>query len=51
MFAYTAFVIDAFANRILGWECSTSKQTRFVETAIRQAAATGPGKATSMLDR
>jgi len=40
MFAYTAFVIDAFANRILGWECSTSKQTRFVEAAIRQAAAT-----------
>ncbi len=38
MFAYTAFVIDAFANRILGWECSTSKQTRFVEAAIRQAA-------------
>ena len=39
MFAYTAFVIDAFANRILGWECSTSKHTRFVEAAIRQAAA------------
>ena len=38
MFAYTAFVIDAFANRILGWECSTSKHTRFVEAAIRQAA-------------
>jgi putative transposase len=30
MFAYTAFVIEAFANRILGWECSTSKHTRFV---------------------
>jgi putative transposase len=39
-FAYTAFVIDAFANRILGWECSASKQTRFVEAAIRQAAVT-----------
>jgi putative transposase len=38
-FAYTAFVIDAFANRILGWECSMSKHTRFVEAAIRQAAA------------
>ena len=36
-FAYTAFVIDAYANRILGWECSTSKQTAFVESAIRQA--------------
>jgi putative transposase len=38
MFAYTAFVIEAFANRILGWECSTSKHTRFVEAAIHQAA-------------
>ena len=35
-----ARVCRAFANRILGWECSTSKQTRFVEAAIRQAAAT-----------
>jgi putative transposase len=39
-FAYTAFVIDAYANRIVGWECSTSKETAFVESAIRQAAAT-----------
>ena len=38
-FAYTAFVIDAYANRIVGWECSTSKETPFVESAIRQAAA------------
>ena len=34
-FGYTAFVLDAFA----GWECSLSKQTAFVERAIRQAAA------------
>jgi putative transposase len=39
VFCYTAFVIDAFAGRIVGWECSMSKQTRFVESAIRQAAA------------
>ena len=39
-FAYTAFVIDAYADKIVGWECSTSKQTAFVESAIRQAAAT-----------
>ncbi|MCX0272892.1 IS3 family transposase [Nocardia zapadnayensis] len=39
VFVYTAFVIDAFAGRIVGWECSTSKQTAFVESAIRQAAA------------
>ena len=38
-FAYTAFVIDAYANRIVGWECSTSKETAFVESAIRQATA------------
>ncbi len=37
--AYTAFVIDAFAGRIVGWECSTSKETAFVESAIRQAGA------------
>jgi putative transposase len=38
-FVYTAFVIDAYAGRIVGWECSTTKHTRFVESAIRQAAA------------
>ena len=38
-FGYTAFVIDAFAGLIAGWECSLSKQTAFVERAIRQAAA------------
>ncbi|GGN79081.1 putative transposase for insertion sequence element IS986/IS6110 [Nocardia rhizosphaerihabitans] len=39
VFVYTAFVVDAYAGRILGWECSTSKTTVFVEAAIRQAAA------------
>jgi hypothetical protein len=38
-FGYTAFVIDAFAGLIPAWECSLSKQTAFVEAAIRQAAA------------
>lgn len=38
VFAYTAFVIDAYAGTIVGWECSTSKVTAFVERAIRQAA-------------
>lgn len=37
-FSYTAFVIDAYADRIVGWECSTSKETALVEAAIRQAA-------------
>jgi putative transposase len=39
LFVYTAFVIDAFAGLIVGWQCSASKQTAFVESAIRQAAA------------
>jgi putative transposase len=38
-FAYTAFVIDAYAGMIVGWECSTSKHTTFVERAIQQAVA------------
>jgi putative transposase len=38
-FGYTAFVIDAFAGLIAGWECSLSKETAFVERAIRAAAA------------
>lgn len=40
VFVYTAFVIDAFAGRIVGWQCCASKHTAFVESAIRQAAAT-----------
>lgn len=38
-FVYTAFVIDAYAGRILGWAYSTSKQAAFVNSAIGQAAA------------
>ena len=38
VFAYTAFVVDAFAGTIVGWEFSTSKVTAFVERAIRQGA-------------
>lgn len=47
-FAYTAFVIDAYANTIVGWECSTSKATAFVESAIRQAAAVRSRKGTPL---
>ncbi len=39
VFVYVAFVIDAYAGAIVGWEASGSKHTRFVESAIRQAAA------------
>jgi len=38
-FGYTAFAFDAFAGTILGWECSLSKATAFVQRAIGQAAA------------
>ena len=38
-FVYTAFVVDAYAGRIVGWECATTKHDRFVRSAIRQAAA------------
>src|SRR6266487_2113889 len=37
-FGYAAFVIDAFAGTIAGWECSLSKATAFVQRAIAQAA-------------
>jgi transposase InsO family protein len=36
-FAYTAFVIDAFAGLIPGWECSASEETAFIESALLQA--------------
>ena len=39
VFVYVAFVIDAYAGSIVSWEASASKRTRFVESAIRQAAA------------
>ncbi len=39
VFVYVAFVIDAYAGAIIGWETASVKQTRFVESAIRQAAA------------
>jgi putative transposase len=38
-FGYVAFVIDAYAGTIAGWECSLSKTTAFVQRAIAQAAA------------
>ncbi|GLP79440.1 hypothetical protein TUM20984_08600 [Mycobacterium antarcticum] len=39
VFVYVAFVIDAYAGAIIGWDAASVKQTRFVESAIRQAAA------------
>ena len=36
-FAYVAFVIDTFADRIVGWRVSKSRQTQFVLDALEQA--------------
>ena len=36
-FIYVAFVIDTFANRIVGWRASRSQQTQFVLDALDQA--------------
>lgn len=36
-FVYVAFVIDCFANRIVGWRASRSQQTQFVLDALEQA--------------
>ena len=38
-FGYTAFVLDAYAGLMPGWECSLTKDTGFVERALRHAAA------------
>jgi putative transposase len=34
---YTAFVIDAYARRILGWSTATTMTTQFVVEAVEQA--------------
>ena len=36
-FVYVAFVIDTFANKIVGWRTSRSQQTQFVLDALEQA--------------
>ena len=36
-FAYVAFVIDAYARRIVGWRASRTAQTGFVLDALEQA--------------
>jgi putative transposase len=38
-FVYTAFVIDVFARRIVGWRVSSSLRTDFVLDALEQAIA------------
>ena len=36
-FAYVAFIIDTFADRIVGWKVSRSAKTDFVLDALEQA--------------
>ena len=38
-FGYTAFVVDAFAGLITGWECSLAKDASFVERALSHAVS------------
>lgn len=38
VFVYTAFAIDAYAGRIVGWTCSAGKSDLFVRRAIRHSA-------------
>ncbi|KZS73108.1 transposase [Mycobacterium kansasii] len=38
-FGDTAFVVDAYAGVIAGWECSLTKDAAFVERALHHAAA------------
>lgn len=47
-FAYTSFVVDVYADMVVGWECSTSKETALVESALRQAAASRTRQNTPM---
>ncbi|KGM86475.1 Integrase core domain protein [Roseovarius mucosus DSM 17069] len=35
-FVYVAFVIDTFANNIVGWRASRSQQTQFVLDVLEQ---------------
>ena len=44
VFAYVAFVIDAYAGAIVGWECSTSRPVRGVRDPSRRRA-TSPARA------
>lgn len=42
--AYTAFVVDAYARRILGWAVATTMTTRLVLDAVEQAIWTRGGE-------
>ncbi|MEO0387030.1 MAG: IS3 family transposase [Pseudomonadota bacterium] len=49
-FAYVAFVIDAYARRIVGWRVSTSAHAGFVLDALEQAVHDRrPGKGTGLV--
>ncbi len=48
-FVYTAFVIDVFARRIVGWRVSSSLRTDFVLDALEQAICDRCGKAPASL--
>ena len=49
VFVYTAFAIDAYAGRIVGWTCSAGKSDAFVRRAIRHAAQLRIGEGKPLL--
>jgi len=46
---YVAFVIDAFARRIIGWRCGRGMSTQLVLDALEQAVWTRRRKGHSLL--
>jgi putative transposase len=36
-FAYVAFIVDVFAQKIVGWHCATSKDVELIMTPLRMA--------------
>jgi hypothetical protein len=43
-FVYVAFVVDVFAQRIVGWHAATTKVTDVVLTPCGSRCGTGTGK-------
>ena len=46
---YVAFVIDAFARRIIGWRCGRARPTQLVLDALEQAVWTRDGAGSSWI--
>ena len=49
VFVYTAFDVDAYAGRIVGWTCSPNKGDVFARRAVRHAALHSPSEGNPLL--